>query len=62
LEFKHLNDARKIVIIFFVPASLIGQPQFGHFIGGLLASSWLEYATASRWASVPSVSLDPLAV
>jgi hypothetical protein len=72
LEFKHLNDARKLVRTFFVPVNLIGHPHFGHLIGDLLATPWQEYATARRWASPASVfssrpygvvvSLDALAV
>jgi hypothetical protein len=48
----HVNDARNLVRTFFVPASLIGHPHFGHFIGDLLASPWQEYATGRRSASL----------
>jgi hypothetical protein len=56
LGFKHVNDARNLVRILFVPVSLMGHPHFGHFIGDLLASPWQEYATAGRGLSWPRVS------
>jgi len=62
VEFKHVNDARKAVRTFFVLISLIGQPQFGHFIEDRPVSPWPEYATGRRRASLGSVSLERLAV